>query len=151
MSGGKNPVAHMLNLALASAADHYQYYHNAAMNVELPQVKALLLILSEVEGELIDKIRDMMATGIVEEIEEVAEFDITQELPDETPFDLHREDTDPRIYICNRALEKELKALKFFISIAGRARSEVISRLFQYFAHVKLKQIRKIRRACGSF
>ncbi|MHA1935609.1 MAG: hypothetical protein ACW97A_10020 [Candidatus Thorarchaeota archaeon] len=151
MSVKKSPIDHMLNLALASAANHYQYYHNAAMNVETTDVKALLLVLANTEAELIDRIRDMMATGIVEEIQEVAEIDDLQDLPDGTPFDLMRNDSDPRIFVCNKALAQEIKGYTYYLSIAARAKSKVVSRLFQYFAFVKKQQIENIRRVCETF
>ena len=152
MSEGKiNPINQMLKLALTTAASHYQYYHSAAMNVETPDVKALLMVLAEVEDELMDLIGGMMATGIVDALEELQQTEDRDELPDETPFDLTREDTDPRIFICNKALRKEVKGYTFYLAIAARATSRPISRLFEYLAHVKLLQIKKIRRACETF
>ena len=151
MSVRKSPIHQMLNLALASAANHYQYYHNAAMNVETTEVKALLLVLADTEAELIDKIRDMMATGIVEEIQEVVELDDLEDLPDGTPFNLMRNDSDPRIFVCNKALDQEIKGYTYYLSIATRSKSRVVSHLFQYFAFVKKQQIKNIRRVCETF
>jgi len=146
-----NPINQMLKLALTTAASHYQYYHRAAMNVETPDVKALLMVLADVEDELMDLIGGMMATGIVGALEELEQTEDRDELPDETPFDLTREETDPRIFICNKALRKEVKGYTFYLAIAARSKSRPISRLFEYLAYVKMLQIKKIRRACETF
>ena len=121
------------------------------MNVETPDVKALLMVLADVEDELMDLIGGMMATGIVDALEELEQTKDRDEIPDETPFDLTREDTDPRIFICNKALRKEVKGYTFYLAIAARAKSRPISRLFEYLANVKMLQIKKIRRACETF
>lgn len=147
----------LLNIALTTSANHYDFYLKAANAVETPQVKALLLVLSETEGELIERIREMMATGILEEIEEIAKTPHDDD-PDPTPFGMDRTpfaasnpDTDPRLFVCNRALEMEFKGYAFYKSVAGRAKSEMVRRLFEYFAHIKSVQIDKIRRVCSSF
>lgn len=144
----------LLNIALTTSANHYDFYLKAAGAVETPQVKALLMVLAETEGDLIDRIRDMMMTGIVEEIEEIAKTPQTEE-PDPTPFGMDRTpfaasnpDTDPRLFACNRALEMEFKGYSFFKSISSRAKSEMIQRLFDYLAFIKSEQIVKIRRVC---
>lgn len=147
----QNPVKAMLRLAHTTTANHYQYYHNAALNVESPQVKALLMVLADTEAELMDHLKNMMARGIIAELEEITEASDRYDAPDEMPFDLTREDMDPRIFVCNRALEKELKGYTFFLSIAARAKSKVISRLFEYLAYVKVKQISRIRKVCQTF
>ncbi len=147
----------LLNIALTTSANHYDFYLKAARAVETPQVKALLLVLSETEGDLIERIRGMMATGILEEIEEIAKApheddpDPTPFGMDRTPFSASNPDTDPRLFACNRALEMEFKGYAFYKSVAGRAKSEVVRRLFEYFAHIKSLQIDKIRRVCSSF
>ncbi|MHA1577182.1 MAG: hypothetical protein ACTSU3_07460 [Candidatus Thorarchaeota archaeon] len=146
-----NPINQMLRLALTTAASHYQYYHGTALNVETPDVKALLMVLAEVEDELMDLIRGMLATGIVLALEELEKSVDRDEMPDETPFDLTREDTDPRIFICNKALRKEVKGYTFYLAIAARSKSRPISRLFEYLAYVKMQQIKKIRRVCETF
>jgi len=151
MSDRQKDIKAMLRLALTTAANHYQYYHKAAMGVETPKVKALLMVLADEEAELMDRIRDMMATGITEELEELSKTYDPEDLPNEMPFDLSREERDPRIYVCNQALKYELKGYAFFLSIAARAKSEIISRLFEYFARRKLGQIKKIRRVCETF
>lgn len=156
MSDGK-ALHQLLNLALATSANHYDFYLKAAEAVETPQVKALLMVLAETEGDLLEKIRGMMMTGILEEIEEIARVPQVEE-PDPTPFGMDRTpfsasnpDTDPRLFACNRALEMEFKGYAFFKSISSRAKSEMIRRLFDYLAFIKSEQIAKIRRVCSSF
>ena len=109
------------------------------------------MVLADTEAELMDQLKSMMIRGIIAELEELSEAPDRYDSPDEMPFDLEREDTDPRIFVCNKALEKELKGYTFFLSIAARAKSKVISRLFEYLAYVKVKQIGRIRKVCESF
>ncbi|MGY5881550.1 MAG: hypothetical protein RTV31_14970 [Candidatus Thorarchaeota archaeon] len=148
----------MLKVALTTSANHYDFYLKAANAVSTPQVKALLMVLAETEGELIERIRLMMTTGILDQIEEVASEGFSTEEPDPTPFGMDRTpfaasnpDTDPRFYVCNRALEMEFKGFSFFNSISNRAQSELMKRLYEYFAHIKSIQIEKIRKVCESF
>ncbi|MFW9927596.1 MAG: hypothetical protein ACFFDM_12665, partial [Candidatus Thorarchaeota archaeon] len=61
----------LLKLALTTSANHYSFYLRAADAAETPQVKALLMVLAETEGDLIERIRLMMTTGILDAIEEV--------------------------------------------------------------------------------
>ncbi len=150
MSVHKKTLDNMLRLALTTTGSHYQYYHNAAMNIEHPKIKALLMVLAETESDLMEKINHMIATGVLDEIIELGDMGPLED-PDELPFDLTREDSDPRIYVCNKALQKELKGYGFFLSIAARAKAELISRIFEYLAHIKLEQIRRIRRVCETF
>lgn len=145
-----SPVQHMLRLALATTLNHYKFYTDASKVAQTTTVKALLTLLAESEEELASKIEDMMARGIVEAVELAGHLS-GEETPDPTPFDLARAETDPRLFVCNKALDQELKAYTFFLSIAARARSEVISRLFHYFAHVKAEQIVRIRNVCETF
>jgi hypothetical protein len=156
MSDGK-AVQNLLNLALTTSANHYDFYLKAADAVTTPQVKALLMVLAETEGDLIDRIRGMMMTGILDAIEEITQIPPVEE-PDPTPFGMDRTpfsasnpDTDPRLFACNRALEMEFKGFSFYKSIAGRAKSEMIRRLFEYLAYIKSEQILKIRRVCVTF
>ncbi|MBD3405963.1 MAG: hypothetical protein GF411_07545 [Candidatus Lokiarchaeota archaeon] len=149
MSRRENPVYNMLNLALANSLNHIQFYMDAANVVETPKIKALLLVLAEAEEELAEKIEDMMLTGIVDEVVEAADMDLQD--PDETPFDLTREDSDPRIFICNKALRQEVNGFSFYRSIAFRAKSPVVKRLFTFFANFKMEQIKKIRKICKTF
>ena len=146
-----NPVTQMLKVALTTVANHYQYYHKAAMAAETPEVKALLNVLAETEEELMDKIREMMRFGISTEMQELSDVDLLDKEPDPTPFDLERAESDPRIFIWNKALDHEVKGYTFFLSIAARAKSKVVSRLFEYFAYMKMVQIDRIRRVCGTF
>ncbi|MDH4213925.1 MAG: hypothetical protein OEV85_08385 [Candidatus Thorarchaeota archaeon] len=154
----KTAVQNMLRVALTTAANHYDFYLKAANAVETPRVKALLLVLAETEGDLMDRIKLMMTTGILDAIEEVRKESFFQEDPDPTPFGMDRTpfaqsnpDTDPRFYVCNRALEMEFKGFSFFNSIASRAKSEIMRRLYEYLAFIKSDQIRKIRKVCESF
>ncbi len=151
MSEEKNPINRMLKLALTTAASHYQYYHHTAINVETPEVKALLMVLADTEAELMEKIRGMIVTGIIDELDELTHAEDITQTPDGTPFDLTREETDPRIFVCNKSLRKEIKGYTFYLAIAARAKSHLISRLFEYLAYVKFGQIKKIRKVCESF
>jgi rubrerythrin len=149
---------HLLKLALTTTANQYDFYLKAANAAETPQVKALLMVLAETEGELMERIRLMMTTGILDAIEEVAKETFSYEEPDPTPFGMDRTpfatsnpDTDPRLYVCNRALGKEFSGYTFFKSISNRAKSELVKRLFEYFAFIKSKQITRIRKVCSTF
>jgi len=149
---------HLLRLALTTSANQYDFYLKAANAAETPQVKALLMVLAEVEGELVERIRLMMTTGILDVIEEVAKDSFHYDEPDPTPFGMDRTpfsrsnpDTDPRLFVCNRALEKEFSGFTFYKSISSRAKSEIIRRLFEYFASIKSQQISRIRRVCVTF
>ena len=149
---------HLLKLALTTTANQYDFYLKAANAAETPQVKALLMILAETEGELIERIRLMMTTGILDVVEEVAKDSFFYEDPDPTPFGLDRTpfsesniDTDPRLYVCNRALEKEFEGFTFYKSISSRAKSELIRRVFDYLAFIKSRQIERLRRVCVTF
>ncbi|MFW9962395.1 MAG: hypothetical protein ACFFCX_02450 [Candidatus Sifarchaeia archaeon] len=148
----------LLKLALTTAANQYDFYLKAADAASTPQVKALLMVLADTEGELVEKIRLMTSTGILDAIEEVAKDTFSYDEPDPTPFGMDRTpfaksnpDTDPRLYVCNKALEKEFSGFTFYRSISSRAKSEVIRRLFEYFASIKSQQITRIRRVCSSF
>jgi len=105
----------------------------------------------DLEDHAPDGRRVLLLDRIVDALEALQQTEDRDELPDETPFDLTREDTDPRIFICNKALRKEVKGYTFYLAIAARATSRPISRLFEYLAHVKMLQIKKIRRACETF
>ncbi len=151
-------VQSMLKLALTTSANHYDFYLKAANAVETTQVKALLMVLADTEGELMERIRLMMTTGILDQIEEVASESFSTVEPNPTPFGMDRTpfavsnpDTDPRLFACNRALEMEFKGFSFFSSISSRAKSELIKRLYEYFAHIKAEQIEKIRKVCETF
>ena len=156
MSTQSSPILRMLKLALATSLNQLQFYESAAETAQIPEVKALLNILAESEETMIDRIEQMLSISrnplmIVDEISESIEELEALEDPDETPFDLHRNETDPRIFICNKALENTLKGYSFFLSISVRAKSNLISRIFQYFARQKAEQVEKIRRVCETF
>ena len=149
---------HLLKLALTTSANQYDFYLKAANAAETPQVKALLMVLAETEGELIERIRLMMTTGILDVVEEVAKETFSYEDPDPTPFGMDRTpfaestpDTDPRLFVCNRALEKEFSGYTFYKSISSRAKSELIRRVFEYLAFIKSEQIERIRKVCVTF
>jgi len=148
----------MLRVALTTSANHYDFYLKAANAVETTHVKALLMVLADTEGELMERIRLMMTTGILDQIEEVASESFSTVDPNPTPFGMDRTpfaksnpDTDPRLFACNRALEMEFKGFSFFSSISSRAKSELMKRLYEYFAHIKAEQIEKIRKVCETF
>ena len=148
----------MLRVALTTSANHYDFYLKAANAVETTQVKALLMVLADTEGDLMERIRLMMTTGILDQIEEVASESFSTVEPNPTPFGMDRTpfavsnpDTDPRLFVCNRALEMEFKGFSFFSSISSRAKSELMKRLYAYFAHIKSEQIEKIRKVCETF
>ena len=154
----RSSVQSMLRVALTTSANHYDFYLKAANAVETTQVKALLMVLADTEGELMERIRLMMTTGILDQIEEVASESFSTVEPNPTPFGMDRTpfavsnpDTDPRLFVCNRALEMEFKGFSFFSSISSRAKSELMKRLYAYFAHIKSEQIEKIRKVCETF
>jgi len=148
----------MLRVALTTSANHYDFYLKAANIVETPKVKALLMVLADTEGDLIDRIRRMMSTGILDAVEEAAKDTFSIGDPDPTPFGMDRTpfaqsnpDTDPRFLICNRALEMEFKGFTFYNSISSRAKSIMMKRLYEYLAYIKSQQIEKIRKVCETF
>ncbi len=154
----KSSLQRMLQVALTTSANHYDFYLKAANAVETPVVKALLMVLAETEGELIERIRLMMSTGVLDAIEEVAKDTFSLQEPNPTPFGMDRTpfakanpDTDPRLFICNRALEMEFKGFTFYSSISSRAKSELMRRLYEYLAFIKSRQIEKIRKVCETF
>jgi hypothetical protein len=147
----KNPLNSLLNVALTMSTRNFEYYDKTAKSVETPKVKALLKVLAETEADLIFQIRHMMATGVLDEIEAMGRVEIGDEPPDDSPFAPERNETDPRIFVCNRALEQEIKGYTFYLSIAARAKSELVSRVFEYLAFIKSQQIERIRKVCGTF
>ena len=156
MSTQKSPIMRMLKLALATSLNQLNFFETAANTAQIPEVKALLSILAESEEAMIDSIERMLSISrnpllIVDEITESSEDMESLEEPDETPFDLLRNETDPRIFVCNKALETTLKGYSFFLSISVRAKSDLVSRIFQYFARQKVEQIEKIRKVCETF
>jgi len=154
----RTALQNMLRVALTTSANHYDFYLKAANIVETPKVKALLMVLADTEGDLMDRIRRMMSTGILDAVEEAAKDTFSIGDPDPTPFGMDRTpfaqsnpDNDPRLFVCNRALEMEFKGFTFYSSISSRAKSTMMKRLYKYFAHVKSQQIEKIRKVCETF
>jgi rubrerythrin len=147
----KNPLDPLLNMGMAMSTRHYEYYSQTAEEVQNPKIKALLLVLAETERELIAHIRHMMVTGVLDEIEAMGRVEVGAEPPDDSPIAPERTETDPRIFVCNKALEQELKGYTFFLSIAARAKTELASRLFEYLAFIKSQQIERIRKVCSTF
>jgi hypothetical protein len=147
----KNPLENLLNLALTMSKHHYEYYNETAENIETPKVKALLRVLADTERDLIAQIRHMMATGVLDEVEAMGKVEVSEDPPDDSPFAPDRNDTDPRIFVCNKALEQEIKGYTFYLSISVRAKSEIASRVFEYLAFIKSQQIERIRKVCTSF
>lgn len=147
----KNPLDPLLNMAMAMSTRHFEYYMKTAEQVETPQVKALLNVLAETERDLIAHINHMIVTGILDEIEVMKRVAAADDPPDDTPISPERMDTDPRIFVCNKALEQEIKGYTFYLSIAARAKTELASRLFEYLAFVKAQQIEQIRKVCITF
>jgi rubrerythrin len=156
MTTERSPILRMLKLALATSLNQLQFYQKAAETAQTAEVKALLNVLAESEDAMIDRMEQMLSISrnpllIVDEITESLEDLESLENPNETPFDLHRNETDPRIFICNKALEMTLKGYSFFLAVSVRAKSNLVSRLFQFFARQKAEQIKKIRRVCETF
>lgn len=147
----KNPLENLLNLALSMSTRHHEYYDETADSVEIPQVKALLRVLADTERDLIIEIQDMIVTGVLDEIEEMGRVEVGADPPDDTPFAPDRNDSDPRIFVCNKALAQEVKGYTFYLSIAARAKSELVSRVFEYLAFIKSEQIERIRKVCETF
>lgn len=147
----KNPLENLLKLALSMSTRHYEYYDATSYNVETPQVRALLRVLADTERDLIIEIQDMIVTGVLDEIEEMGKVEVGADPPNDTPFAPERNDSDPRIFVCNKALEQEVKGYTFYLSIAARAKSELVSRVFEYLAFIKSEQIERIRKVCETF
>ena len=155
MTTNKDPVKHLLNLALATAMNDLQFYQDEFDRTESPEAKALLLVLQESEEALISAIEEMMVSGIFSAIEEARKKKYSMVPPDEAPFDFASPFSTglqfDRWAICNRTLERGVKAYTFYLSIAARAKSEMVSILFQYIAYLKAKHIKRLRKVCESF
>ena len=147
----KNPLETLLKLALSMSERNHEYYDETSDNVEIPQVKALLRVLADTERDLIIEIQDMIVTGVLDEIEEMGRVEVGADPPNNTPFAPERNDSDPRIFVCNKALEQEVKGYTFYLSISARAKSELVSRVFEYLAFIKSEQIERIRKVCETF
>lgn len=147
----QNPLNPFMKIALRTARRHYNFYSKTADELTNPKIKALLLVLAETEWHLIEQIHHMMVTGILDEVEEMGRVEVGDDPPNDSPISPERIGNDPRIYACNKALEQEFKAYTFYLSMATRAKSELVSRLFEYLALIKSQQIEKIRNVCESF
>lgn len=155
MSGTSDSVRHMLNMALATALNDLEYYQRTLERTNNPEVRALLLVLEESEEDLIEKIEHMMIAGIVDAVLETKDSKARYEAPNENPFEFASPFASSlqfqRWTICNETLERSLKAYSFYLSIAARAKSEVVSALLLYLANVKSRHIMRLRKVCESF
>ena len=155
MSNAKDPVKYMLNLALATALNDLQFYLDEEAARTAPEVKALLKVLAESEETLIAAIEGMMIGGVTTAMEEVLELRDSMIPPNENPFEFGSAFSPglqfERWSLCNGALESGLKAYRYYVSIATRAKSKVVSRLFEYLSYLKGRHIERLRRVCESF
>jgi len=155
MSERKDPVRHMLNLALATALNDLDYYQRELERATMPEIRALLIVLEESEEDLIERIEHMMVAGPLEGVENSKERKANWESPNEDLFEFATPFAESiqfqRWSICNDTLQRSLKSYGFYLSIANRAKSEVVSALFEYLAFLKSKHIKRLRRVCESF
>lgn len=145
----------MLNLALATALNDLDYYQRELEKTNIPEVRALLLVLEESEEDLIDRIEHMMVAGVLDAVDDSKERKANWESPNEDPFEFASPFSASvqfqRWSVCNDTLQRSLKSYGFYLSIAGRAKSEVVSALFEYLAYLKSKHIKRLRKVCDSF
>ena len=146
-----NPLNTMLKLALSTAKSQRDFFLRTAESSLVAEVKVLLLVLAESEEGMIEKIHSMMASGILDEIEELYTAEDRHETPDESPLDPVKVESDPRFYVCNMALEKSLKTYTFYLTMATKAKSDVISTLFEYLALLEMREIKELRAMCDTF
>ncbi|MFW9846254.1 MAG: hypothetical protein ACFFD6_05880 [Candidatus Thorarchaeota archaeon] len=155
MSDRKDPIRHMLNLALATALNDLAFYQRELERTAIPEVKALLLVLEESEEDLIEKIEHMMVAGVIGAVDDSKERKANWESPNEDPFEFASPFSASiqfqRWSVCNDTLQRSLKSYGFYLSIAGRAKSEVVSALFEYLAYLKSQHIKRLRKVCDSF
>ena len=155
MSEKKDPVRHMLNLALATSLNDLDYYQRELEKATVPEVRALLIVLEESEENLIERIEHMMVAGPLEGVENSRERKANWESPNEDLFEFASPFAESvqfqRWSICNDTLQRCLKAYGFYLSIANRAKSEVVSALFEYLAFLKSNHIKRLRKVCESF
>jgi len=155
MISAKDPVKYMLNLALATALNDLQFYLDEEAARTAPEVKALLKVLAESEETLIAALESMMMGGVTTAMEEVLRLRDSMISPNENPFEFGSAFSPglqfERWSLCNGALERCFKAYRFYTSIATRAKSKVVSRLFEYIAYLKTGHIERLRRVCESF
>lgn len=146
-----DPTKPMLKIALNTSRTRHDFLLGLLESSEILEVQHLLITLAESESRVVEKLLHMMATGIVDEIEYLSEAKDKDALPDSTPFDPSRNETDPRIFICNRVLEESLKTYTLYLRLATRSKSELVSRLFEYLAYVEKTQIDELRRIGRGF
>ncbi|MHA2065327.1 MAG: hypothetical protein ACXABY_13205 [Candidatus Thorarchaeota archaeon] len=155
MSERKDPVRHMLNLALATAMNDLDYYQRALGKTKMPEVRALLMVLEESEEDLIERIEHMMVAGVLEGVEDSKDRKANWEPPNEDLFEFASPFAASVQFqkwsICNETLQRSLKAYGFYLSIATRAKSEVVSALFEYLAYLKSQHIKRLRKVCDSY
>ena len=155
MINAKDPVKYMLNLALATALNDLQFYLDEEAARTAPEVKALLKVLAESEETLIATIESMIISGVTTAMEEVLRLRDSATPPNEDPFEFGSSFSPglqfERWSLCNGSLERCLKAYHFYVSISTRAKSQVVSRLFEYIAYLKGGHIERLRRVCESF
>ncbi|MFW9800848.1 MAG: hypothetical protein ACFFD9_10455 [Candidatus Thorarchaeota archaeon] len=118
---------------------------------KMPEVKSLLACLVKSESWMIEKLQHMMITGIVDELDELSQLEDRDSVPNPTPFDISREDTDPRIFVCNKVLRESINTYTMYLRLATKAKSELVSGLFEYLAYMKRQQIRELRLACERY
>ncbi|NHJ14671.1 MAG: hypothetical protein EAX95_13410 [Candidatus Thorarchaeota archaeon] len=146
-----DPLTPMLKLALSSAKFDHEYFQSLAAEAKMPEVKLLLFVLAESESKMIEKIQHMMLTGVVDELEELSGIKDRDAVPDSTPIKPSKIDTDPRVFVCNKVLEKSIKTYMLYLRLATRAKSELVSRLFEYLAHLKMRQVVDLRSRCEAY
>ncbi|MHA2377784.1 MAG: hypothetical protein ACXADS_00740 [Candidatus Thorarchaeota archaeon] len=155
MSDKKDPVRHMLTLALATALNDLEYYEQTLEKTTAPQVRALLNVLAESEEDLIDRIEHMMFAGVLDAVDESKRLKGIMKSPNDEPFDFASPFSSSiqfqRWSLCNETLQRGMKAHSFYLSIAARAKSGVVTALFEYLAHLKSLHIERLRKVCESF
>jgi hypothetical protein len=140
-----------MKLAQSTAKSDHDFYLGTAEKSEMPEVKALLMVLADSESKLIEKLQHMMITGIVDELEELTNAHDRDAIVDSTPFDLMRTGTDPRIFVCNKVLERSIKTYTLYLRLATKTKSELGSRLFEYLAYLKKCQLDELRNICENY
>ncbi|MFQ5832907.1 MAG: hypothetical protein ACE5H4_09410 [Candidatus Thorarchaeota archaeon] len=146
-----DPLRPMLRLALSTARSQHKLFVSLTDTSKMPEVKSLLAYLVESESWMIERLQHMMITGIVDELEELSRLEDRDSVPDPSPFDLSREETDPRIFVCNKVLKESVDTYTIYLRLATKAKSELVSGLFEYLAYMKRQQIHELRRACEQY
>ena len=146
-----DPLRPLMKLAQSTAKSDHEFYLGTAEKAEMPEVKALLMVLADSESKLTEKLQHMMITGIVDELEELTNVRDRDAVADSTPFDPTRSGTDPRIFICNKVLERGIKTYTLYLRLATKTKSELGSRLFEYLAYLKKCQLDELRNICEKY